>query len=77
MLWVRIVNNGPSRVPAQSPPAAKMINYLCLKMTTDETADKDGWMAVCWLLYIILLQGKLVKYLKFSIKYNSQIKYYT
>ena len=48
MLWVRIVNNGPSRVPARSPPAAKMINYLCLKMTTDETADKDGWMAVIY-----------------------------
>ena len=62
--------------PAQTPPAAKMINYLCLKMTTDETADKDGWMAVI-VLYIILLQGKLVKYLRFSIKCNSQIKYYT
>ena len=73
MLWVRIVNNGPSRVPAQSPPAAKMINYHCLKMTTDETADKDGWMAVIY----YPLQGKLVKYLRFSIKCNSQIKYYT
>ena len=43
-LWVRIVNNGRTSVPAQTPPAAKMINYRCLKMTTDETADKDGWM---------------------------------
>ena len=43
-LWVRIVNNGRSSVPAQTPPAAKMIDYRCLKMTTVKTADKDGWM---------------------------------